>query len=414
MKKLVYPLLFSCFFLLLAGCGTKKDGLEISSDVEFGKEDYNKIVSSQNELGFDWMQHLEKDKNGNAFISPTSLFMALAMTYNGADGVTKDEMAKVLHVDGLNINELNKANASLMSMLHNHSNKVQLNVANSIWLNNDYHFQNVFSKNNQDYFNAKIEEMDVMNPDSPAKINDWVEKATNNKIKNLVDDPLSSDLIAYLINAVYFKGNWQYEFDSKDTEKKTFHLEDESTKRIPLMKLSRELDYMENESFQAVSLPYGKGEMSMVVFLPKENIRLNEFEKTLTAENWMKWRSELMPGKGTILLPKFKLEYEVLLNETLKQLGMKSAFISDANFSKMIKETDPIHISKVKQKTYIDVNEKGTEAAAATSVQITKSAAPIGKPFQMEVNRPFFFTIVDNSTGAILFMGSISDPVEGE
>ncbi|MGV3465555.1 MAG: serpin family protein, partial [Heyndrickxia sp.] len=248
MKKMVYPLLFACFVMFLSGCGTKQgaaDGLEISSDVEFGREDYNKIITSQNELGFDWLQHVEKDKNGNVFISPTSLFMALAMVYNGADGDTKGEMVKVLHTNGLNNMDMNKANASFMSMLHTHSQKVTLNVANSVWLNDQYHFQDEFSKNNQDYFNAKIEEIDVKNQNSLTKINDWVKKATNNKIKKLVDTPLTSDFIALLVNAVYFKGDWQYKFDKKYTEKRTFQL-DGSNKAVPLMKLNRKLEYMEN------------------------------------------------------------------------------------------------------------------------------------------------------------------------
>ncbi|MEK5391557.1 serpin family protein [Margalitia sp. FSL K6-0131] len=416
MKKLVYPLLIACFLLILPGCGTKKeaDGLEISSNVEFGKEDYQRIVSSQNELGFDWLQHVVADKNENVIISPASLFMALSMAYNGADGVTKDEIAKVLHVGGLNNSELNKANASLMSMLHNNSEKVQLNVANSIWLNNNYHFQDDFSKNNKDYFNAKIQEIDIKNPNAPDKINGWVKKATNNNIKDLVDAPLSSDLITILINAVYFKGNWQYEFDKKHTEKKTFHLKDGATKKVPLMKLNKELDYLETEDFQAVALPYGDGETSMVVFLPKENTRLDEFQKKLNADNWKQWQAQFMPRQGTFMLPKFKFEHEIELNDTLEKLGMKSAFTSDANFSKMVKETIPIQISEVKQKTFIDVNEKGTEAAAATSVTMTKASVPSGEPFQMEVNRPFFFAIVDNNTTAILFMGAISDPTEAK
>jgi len=413
MKKIAYPFLLASFILLLVGCGTK-DGLEISSDVVYGKEDYNKITSSQNELGLDWLQHVEKDKNGNAFISPTSLYMALSMVYNGADGVTKEEIAKVLHGNGLNNVEMNKANASLMSMLHNHSEKVTLTVANSIWLNNQYHFQNEFSKNNQDYFNAKIQEIDVKNPDSPTKINDWVKKATNNKINDLVDSRLRPDFITILINAVYFKGEWQYKFNKKDTENRTFHLEDGSNKAVPMMKQNEELDYMENESFQAVSLPYGKGEMSMKVFLPKGNMKIEDFEKMFTMDNRKRWNGEFLPRKGTIMLPKFTFEYDVMLNDTLKLLGMKSAFDSGANFSKMIEEKIPIWISDVKQKTFIDVNEEGSKAAAATSVGFVKSAPSREEPFKMVVNHPFLFTIEDNSTGAILFMGVISNPVGGE
>ena len=152
----------------------------------------------------------------------------------------------------------------------------------------------------------------------------------------------------------------------------------------------------------------------MNVFLPKEDSTLKEFEKMLTEDNWKKWNSEFHEKEGTILLPKFQLEYEVVLNETLKKLGMTTAFDEGANFRKMIKEDDPLWISKVKQKTFMDVNEKGTEAAGATSVEMKTTSAPIDGPFHMEVNRPFFIAITNNETGAILFMGSISNPQEGK
>ncbi|MCL6574388.1 MAG: serine protease, partial [Bacillus sp. (in: Bacteria)] len=168
------------------------------------------------------------------------------------------------------------------------------------------------------------------------------------------------------------------------------------------------------ENFQAVSLPYGDGEMSMNVFLPKETSSLDDFKKTLTNDNWKKWSSEFHEKEGTIMLPKFQLEYEVLLNEPLKKLGMMTAFAKGANFTKMIKEPDPLWISKVKQKTFIDVSEKGTEAAAVTSIEVVTESVNLDGPFHMEVNRPFFISITDDETGMVLFIGSISNPQEGK
>lgn len=404
------------FFLLITGCGTgnKSLGLDISSDVDFGKDDYKNIILFNNKLGMDLLSEVEADGNGNTFISPMSLFMALSMIYNGADGGTKTEIAKVLQNEGMNVTELNKANASTLSKLHSNAKKVQLNVANSIWLNEKYHFQTDFSQNNKDYFNANLQEIDIADSQSSKMINDWVKKSTNDKIEKIVDAPLDSDLVAILINAIYFKGNWKYEFDKKHTEKRTFYLDDGTTKDVPFMFLNEKLAYMGNEDFQAVSLPYGDGEMSMKVFLPRENSSLGKFRKMLTNDNWEKWNSEFYETKGTVRLPKFQLDYEVLLNEPLKRLGMTTAFSESANFTKMIKESDPLMISKVKQKTYIDVFEEGTEAAGATSVEMTKSSAPVDGPFEMEVNRPFFFAITDDETGLVLFMGSISNPQQGK
>ena len=178
------------------------------------------------------------------------------------------------------------------------------------------------------------------------------------------------------------------------------------------MVLHEDLYYMENDLFQAVSLPYGKEEeVSMKIFLPKEDINLEGFVERLTYNNWQQWRGGFAEKEGTILLPKFKLEYEAQLNETLQALGMPSAFTEKANFTKMIEEDANIYISEVKQKTFIDVDEEGTEAAAVTSIIIAETSMQIGnEPFYMEVNRPFFFAIVDETSGAILFMGSIENP----
>ncbi|WP_438315695.1 serpin family protein [Sporosarcina sp. FA9] len=411
-KKIFLYVGITILLFMLPACGTKKksENTWVSSDVEFGEQDYEKITAANNALGFHLIKEIDGDGQNNAFISPTSLLMALSMVYNGADGITKEEIAKALQVEGMDTSELNKANASLVSILMKSSEEIQLNVANSIWLNEDYHFQDDFAKNNKDYFNAEIQEINIHDNDSVTRINDWVKKSTNKKIEEIVEAPLDPDLVAILINAIYFKGNWTYEFDEKQTEKRPFYLGDGKTKEVLLMSLQKKLNYMENDDFQAVQLPYGDGEMSMNVFLPKETSTLDEFRKNLTNENWLIWDTQFSKKEGTILLPKFELEYEIDLNETLKTLGMTSAFKKDAVFTKMIQENVPLWISKVKQKTFIDVHEKGTEAAAVTSVEMVTESAPADPPFYMEVNRPFFLTITDVKTNAILFMGWISEP----
>lgn len=403
--------------LLLASCGTtstSNDSLEISSEVEFGEEDYLNIVSSNNELGFQLLAEAKRDEQGNIFISPTSLFMALAMVFNGADGPTKEEIAKVINANGLNPEDINKANASLMNILSENTEQIQLNIANSIWLNDSYHFQEEFSSTSEDYFNAEIKEINIEDAQSPKMINDWVKQATNGKIGEIVEEELNPEFVTMLINAIYFYGGWTYPFEASKTKKYDFTLEDGSTKDVPLMELHEHLFYMENNLFQAVSLPYGQDEsMSMEVFLPREDVSLKEFEEMLTFENWQEWRGNFAETEGTILLPKFKLEYEVELKETLESLGMPSAFNENANFSKMIQEAQEIAISSVKQKTFIDVNEEGTEAAAVTSVEMeTAAMQPMYDPFHMEVNRPFYLFIVDEKTDVILFMGSIKNPQE--
>lgn len=413
LKKNLATLMLISLLLLVTGCGKESNSVSLksSNDVEFGKKDYKNIASQNNELGFKLLAGANEDGNGNVFISPISLYMALSMLYNGAEGKTKEEIAKVLHVEGIDVNELNRANASLQSKLQNDSSPIQLNVANSIWINDNFHFRSAFVKNNNHYFNAKIEEIDMHDQNAPKMINDWGKKSTNGKIDEIVDETLNGDLVAMLINAIYFKGDWTYPFDKEQTQKQTFYLKDGTTKDISLMVLNEKLAYFEHEKFQAVSLPYGDETMSMKVLLPKENSNLKELEGMFTMDHWKQWNSAFQKKNGTILLPSFQLEYEVLLNELLVNLGMATAFSRHANFSKMIEEINSLAISEVKQKTFVDVNEEGTEAAASTSVAIAETSAPVDS-FYMKVDRPFVIVITDDETDTILFMGSIANPME--
>ncbi len=343
-KERMLSILMISLLVIITGCGTESNPKTangtppISSDVEFGKDDYTKLITANNELGFELLSEVEEDENNNIFISPTSLFMALSMVYNGADGKTKDEIEKTLHIEGMKPDELNKANASLLTELIKDNDQIQLSIANSIWLNEVFHFQDDFAKNNKDYFNAEIQEIDINDSDSAKRINDWVKKSTNQKIAEIVEAPLDPNLVTLLVNAIYFKGTWAHEFDKDLTKKQAFHLQDGSIKDVPLMSLNEKLAYMENDHFQAVQLSYGDGEMSMKVFLPKEDSSLEEFRKLLTNENWVAWNKEFDARQGTVLLPKFQLEYETLLNDALGKLGMGSAFEDTADFSKMIKE----------------------------------------------------------------------------
>lgn len=419
MKKVIMmSVLLASVLGIVTACGTVEnegdEGMEIPKETDFDKDAHEEIVPSNNELGFKLLGEIEADEHDNTFVSPTSLFSALSMIYNGADGETKEEIEKVLQMEGIDVEDLNQANAALQSMLDKESDAVQLDIANSIWLNKEFHFKEDFAENNKGYFKAELKEIDLADKTSATKINDWVKSATNEKIEDIVDEPLSPNLVALLLNAIYFKGDWTHEFDKELTEKRPFHLKDGTTKEVPLMSMQRELAYMENDDFQAVNLPYGENEMSMSVFLPKENTNLEEFKKSLTRENWAAWDAEFMSQEGTILLPKFQMEYEVILNESLKKLGMDQAFDGRADFTEMIQEDASLFISEVKQKTFIDVNEEGTEAAAVTSIEVRETAAFLGDPFRMEVNRPFFIAITDDETGTILFMGSIGNPQEAE
>lgn len=419
MKKLTQSFIVMGLLTGVAGCGMGQDeaetdkagsaSLKIAEHVEYGEMDYELIVDANNVLGMKMLKDLSAREDGNLFVSPTSLYMALAMVYNGADGITKDEIAKVLEAEGLAPEEMNKANASLIAKLRSNSDDIEMNIANSIWAKDSYQYLDSFRESSQDYFNAEVE---TMSPASAEAINDWVKEETNGRINKMVESPLPGDLAAILLNAIYFNGAWHHPFSEELTEEQPFYLSNGSAIEVPLMTLEEEFAYMENDKFQAVTLLYGEGEMSMQVFLPTENSSLNEFKSSMNEETWSEWTAKFEWKDGKVSLPKFELEYEVNLNETLQDLGMETAF-SSVDLSRMFEASNNLFISEVKQKSFVSVSEEGTEAAAVTSVAVGETSAPPEEetPFEFIVNRPFFFTITDEETGVILFMGSIENPL---
>jgi serpin B len=272
-------------------------------------------------------------------------------------------------------------------------------------------FKPVFLQRNKQFFGAEITNLDFNDPSSPSKINSWVKDKTSGKIDKIIDQ-IDSMAVLYLINAIYFKGAWADEFKKADTKDEPFKTAGADQPNVPMMHRSGSYRYVESEGFQAVSLPYGGGRVSMYVFLPSESSSLAEFQRSLTAQNWDQWMSRFVKTPGDLGLPRFKLEFEATLNDSLTSMGMGLAFDADrANFKGIADSSDNISISRVKHKTYCDVNEEGTEAAAVTSVEmVATSAMRPQKRFRMIVDRPFFFAIRDNETGTLLFMGSVVDP----
>ncbi|WP_138498675.1 serpin family protein [Nostoc sp. PA-18-2419] len=370
-----------------------------------------KILESNNKFSFKLFSEVNKSDGGekNIFLSPSSVAIALAMTYNGASGSTQQAMAKTLELQGMNLSEINSAYATILKqLLDNQDPKVQLKIANSLWANQDIKFQSEFLKRAEDFYQAKVSNLNFQDATAVNTINNWVKDNTDGKINKIVGQ-IDPNQVLFLINAIYFKGNWSNAFDKNKTAEYPFNIASGRQKQYPMMSQDGEYKYYENEQFQAVSLPYGKdGKISFYIFLPKQNSNLKAFSQNLNLENWEKWMTQFNKQKGFIRLPRFKTEYDVTLNSALKALGMEEAFSNKANFSGMGKN---FAISQVKHKTFVEVNEEGTEAAAATSVGIVATAfRQEPKPFRMIVDRPFFCAIRDNQTGSILFMGSIVEP----
>jgi len=371
-----------------------------------------RLVSANTRFGLKLYGEVLKQNAGkNLFISGSSVALALAMTYNGAEAETKQAMAGALEVQGLSAEEVNQAFRDLNTALAGTDPKVQLQIANSLWGRRGVNFKPDFIQRTKDFYNAEVAELNFNDPGAPQKINEWVNDKTKGKIDKIIDQ-ISPDAILFLINAIYFKGKWSAEFDKAKTKDDTFTLADGRQKKHPMMNQSGNYNYFANENFQAVSLPYGSKRVAMYVFLPAKGANLDAFHKSLTAENWEGWMKEFQEMPGDIAMPRFKMEFEAELNDALKALGMGVAFDpSRANFSRMAQVVEAIYINKVKHKAFVEVNEEGTEAAAVTSVEMrTTSIQQPRERFRMTVDRPFFFAIRDNQTGTLLFMGSILDP----
>jgi serine protease inhibitor len=371
----------------------------------------SRLIAADIKFGFNLYSHLTKrGADKNIFVSPASIALALAMTYNGANGETRQAMTRALELQGLTLAEINAANAQLKTALENADPKVKLEIANSLWAREGVQFQPEFVKANRDFYQAEVAELDFNQSSAVATINAWVSKSTHGKIDKIVDQ-IGRDTLLFLINAIYFKGSWSEKFDATRTKEENFTLATGKQMKHPLMSQSGSYAYFETDKFQAAALPYGDKHIRMYLFLPNQNSTLAEFHKSLNAQSWADWMPRFTQMKGDISLPRFKVEYETTLKGVLSALGMGAAFDEDADFSAMLKPPARAFISEVKHKAFAEVNEEGTEAAAVTSVEMrTTSLGPPPKTFRMVVDRPFFFAIRDDQTGAVLFMGSIAEP----
>ena len=354
-----------------------------------------------------------RGQKGNLFFSPESISTALAMTYAGARGETAAQMAKALHFT-LPPAQLHPAMGALLKNLNAPHDSYQLSVANALWAQQGYQFLDSFLSLLKTDYGAGMNQVDFKGATEAARvtINQWVEEKTQDKIKDLLHPgALRPDTRLVLTNAIYFKGNWETQFDKAQTRDEDFYLSPEEKASVPLMHREGGFNYFDGGSFQALEIPYKSKELSMIVFLPRDRSGLPALEQSLTA-NTQQWLRQLAPvAKVIVSLPKFKMTREFELGRTLAAMGMPQAFASDADFSGMTGHRD-FAISDVIHKAYVDVNEEGTEAAAATAVTMRAMAmrAPTQPPPVFRADHPFVFLIRDHHSNSILFMGRLTDP----
>ena len=368
------------------------------------------LVESSNTFGANIFKQVLQDEkeNANVLLSPLSIFQALSMTRNGANGLTKDEMTSVLAFDESQGDDLNAYQKKLVDALKKADNKVNLNIANSIWYRNSLTVESPFIKVNQDYFNAEVNAIDFTDAQGAKRtINNWVHKQTNGKIPEIVDE-VTPDHVMFLINAIYFYGQWQNKFDAKDTKKEAFYPEAGNEVDVNMMHQEAELGYGANELFTMIEMPYGNGHFNMVALMPNNGKKVSDIVNAMNDDNWATWMESVNTKEVVLGFPKFKFEGDYELNEPLKRMGMPLAFSDWADFTGILKGGG-IKISKVKHKTFIEVDEKGTEAAAVTSVEIELTSVGPQKTY-FTANKPFVFAITEKDTNTILFLGKFMMP----
>ena len=371
------------------------------------------VVEGNNKFAFDLYAQL-KEADGNLFFSPYSVSTALAMTYAGAKGNTEAQMADVLHFV-LTQESLHPVFSTLMQDFKADSEKsgFEFSIANALWSQEGYKFHQAFIDITKSYYEAGFKEVDfVKNTESPRQtINKWVEEKTKDKIKELIKPGiLTGDTRLVLTSAIYFKGRWILQFEKKDTMLRQFELMTGEKVEVPMMSQTKKFRYFENEIAQVLEMPYEGNRLSMVIFLPKEKKGIRELEDLFKAKNIKDWLLELRKQEVITSLPRFKMTSEFFLNEALQSLGMTDAFDEKlADFSGMTPDSVGLYISKVIHKAFVDVNEEGTEAAAATAVVKTEKVMPEPKPV-FRADYPFIFIIRDMRSGSILFVGRVMDP----
>ncbi len=367
------------------------------------------LIHTSNVFAVNLFQAIHQVKGDeNIFISPLSVGFALNMTTNGATGETKEEMKQVLDIESLSDTEANAAVQKLTEMLLNMDKKTRLSIANAIWHHDDLTLEANLHKVIEDQYMGKIEGLNFADPSTKEVINGWVENETQGKIKNLIEE-ISPLHRMFLVNAIYFKGDWQYKFDKERTSEGVFTLA--SGQKVPVqMMYSNEvkLRTYQNKTFQLVELPYGNGQFSMVILLPHIGKTTDEVMSLLAAEDIQSWINQADTLMPHLYLPKFTSEFKMDLVEPLISMGMSKAFSNAAEFSGFFNEIKSLAIGEVIHQAYIEVNEEGTEAAAATSVGIVLTS--IGNTPTIRIDRPFVYFIREKHTEAILFAGKMTNP----
>ena len=394
-------------------------GLAFLASITFA-QDNNSVVNANNRFAFDLYSRY-KSKDGNIFYSPYSISSALAMTYEGARGKTAEEMQTVFHFPQ-DASIRRESFLKIDQQINKKDKKYKLNIANALWAQKDYKFLDDYFGLVEKYYGGKVTNLDFTNETEKSRliINSWVEKQTNNKIKDLIPPGILNSLTRLVLtNAIYFKGFWLKQFDKKDTKEEDFRVSPDNKIKAQMMRLTGKeanFNYAETDKLQILELPYEGEELSMLILLPKED-DLKAVEESLNSEKLSEWKKLLRNEKVNVYLPKFKFENKYFMAQDLKDMGMPTAFTlgidfgGEADFSGMT-GNKKLNIDMVIHQAFVEVNEEGTEAAAATAVEMAPAAGPSDRIKIFKADHPFIFIIQNSETGNILFVGRVSDPTK--
>jgi serpin B len=375
------------------------------------------LVQSNTEFALNIFNELVRENQGkNIFISPLSISTALTMAYNGAEGSTKEAMASTLKINTINLEKVNQGFHSLHTSLENADQEVSLSIGNSVWIKEDYapNIYESFSKRLSSHYESEIFVRDFGDQKTVEEMNKWVKAQTNEMIDKIIDN-IEPDNVMFLLNAIYFKGDWLEQFDESLTRERDFYLSGDSIVKSETMSITGDFHYYSEDDFSVARFPYGRDKIAMYIFLPQQNVALDRFVGDLSQSRFDDIISRLSLQRDLkVRFPKFRLEYGTKrLNNVLQTLGMNIAFSPvEANFGGIAPlDKGNLFISFVDHKSVIEVNEKGTKAAAATNVGISLTSAP-DDAHTFFVDKPFFFVIRDDRSSSILFMGKIMNPLE--
>lgn len=395
--------------LTASSCDKENNERRVARELELTPAE-QQLVRQGNAVAFELFQRASATlgANDNSMLSPISLSTALAMTANGANGATQEAMYKALGLEGMAEPQVNQYYQKLIAGLPYVDPTATLDIANSIWYRRGFSALPAFLDTNREYYKASVEALDFADPAAPGRINSWVDQHTHGKIPTIVEQ-IPGDMVMYLVNAVYFKGMWKQQFDPGQTTTRAFTLPSQQVLQTDFMRLEDSFPLYRGDIADAIELAYGEGQYRMVVVKPKEGRSPADVLAHLVSSPsaWDQWVAGMRVSKANLQLPKFKFSYDRTLNSDLVAQGMGLAFSGQADFTR-INPGGNLLISEVKQKTFIEVNEEGTEAAAATSVGVGVTSVPVIAQF--DVNSPFLFVIRESATGLILFVGQVNDP----